>query len=308
VIVDPGFYTYNGDEAWQRYFRETRAHNTVVIDGESQSKHLGQMRWSHVAKTTHQNWVSTRSFDYVSAWHDGYRRLQSPVIHRRSIFFKKPEYWIVIDRIEGEGEHRVESFYHFAPMILHHQKESRSISSSVSEGKNLSLHFLGPDEMDIEIVEESNSSPSSGWVATHYGCKIPAPVARLSVQKRLPLVLVTVLYPFVEGGIQNPQRDIAVSWHGGAVQIVSTEFIDFYSYSKETFREGDFVSDAEMVFVRMTHQVEITDLFFVEGTFVRRGNSVLVELGQRIGSAAFRLGSGGPLTELSEPVEVRKSF
>ena len=41
LLVDPGFWTYNGSAEWHRYFRETEAHNTVVVDGRSQAEFRG---------------------------------------------------------------------------------------------------------------------------------------------------------------------------------------------------------------------------------------------------------------------------
>ena len=41
-----GTYTYSTDEQWRRYFRGTRAHNTVTIDGLDQAVQDGPMAWS----------------------------------------------------------------------------------------------------------------------------------------------------------------------------------------------------------------------------------------------------------------------
>ena len=37
VLADPGTYCYHGERAWRSYFRSTIAHNTVELDGRSQS-------------------------------------------------------------------------------------------------------------------------------------------------------------------------------------------------------------------------------------------------------------------------------
>src|SRR5206468_10664578 len=54
-------------------------------------------------------------FDVLTASHSGYMRLPQPVRHRRTICFRKdPFAWLVLDVLEGEGRHRVESFLHLA--------------------------------------------------------------------------------------------------------------------------------------------------------------------------------------------------
>ncbi len=46
VLVDPGFFCYNGDPAWEVHFRKTAAHNTVVVDGRDQAQHVSKMAWT----------------------------------------------------------------------------------------------------------------------------------------------------------------------------------------------------------------------------------------------------------------------
>src|SRR6185503_18896024 len=47
-LVDSGTFSYNLDYAWRNVFRSTRAHNTVVVDGESQSVPRDRMAWDSV--------------------------------------------------------------------------------------------------------------------------------------------------------------------------------------------------------------------------------------------------------------------
>ena len=60
ILVDPGFYTYNGDEQWHRYFRETEAHNTIVVDGCSQAEYRGRLKWSHAPDTKLHHAITTK--------------------------------------------------------------------------------------------------------------------------------------------------------------------------------------------------------------------------------------------------------
>ena len=45
VLADPGTYCYHGEPAWRSYFRSTIAHNTVELDGQSQSGDGGPFLW-----------------------------------------------------------------------------------------------------------------------------------------------------------------------------------------------------------------------------------------------------------------------
>ncbi len=90
LLVDPGFWTYNGTAEWHRYFRETEAHNTVVVDGRSQAEFRGRLKWSHAPQAEAHEWITLGALDYADGSHSGYQRLSSPVTHRRTVVFLKP--------------------------------------------------------------------------------------------------------------------------------------------------------------------------------------------------------------------------
>src|SRR3569623_1954483 len=52
VLVDFGTYLYGSGGAWRRWIRSTPAHNTLNIEGESQSIMSGAFNWSHKALAT----------------------------------------------------------------------------------------------------------------------------------------------------------------------------------------------------------------------------------------------------------------
>jgi len=190
VLADSGFYIYNGDREWCDYFHRTQAHNTIVIDGEDQSNHLGGMKWNYVAQAKCGGWLSTPEFDYVVGSHDGYVR-RSGVIHRRTIyFFKNPVRWVIIDRLEGEGEHLVESYFHFAPDVdveldLNTGMVSMMLSSA-GEFKKLTLKPIPNVWNSIELRKAEDSSPF-GWIGQSYGMKAPASVVCYKSELLIPV-------------------------------------------------------------------------------------------------------------------------
>jgi hypothetical protein len=46
MLIDPGTYRYNGVPRWRKYFKGTRAHNTVIIDDQDQAFQETGFIWS----------------------------------------------------------------------------------------------------------------------------------------------------------------------------------------------------------------------------------------------------------------------
>jgi hypothetical protein len=114
LLVDPGTFTYHYDPLWREYFRGTSAHNTVTVDGQSQSVADGPFMWSRKAETTVLRWESTAHGAVLEAAHNGYERLPDPVNHRRTLALDKGVL-SVVDELAGRMSHAVEWRLHLAP-------------------------------------------------------------------------------------------------------------------------------------------------------------------------------------------------
>ncbi|MDB5100935.1 MAG: Heparinase N-terminus [Cyanobacteria bacterium RYN_339] len=115
VIVDPGTYVYHAEPAWRSYFRSTRAHNTVSVDGEEQSVARGPFLWGRrQAKAAVACWEPSSAGGKLVAHHDGYTRLPGRVMHGRA--FELVDGRLAIeDTLEGTGQHQIEWRLHFSP-------------------------------------------------------------------------------------------------------------------------------------------------------------------------------------------------
>lgn len=117
-IVDPGTYVYSADLQMRHAFRSTAYHSTVRIDGEEQNTIDVQTPFviGNEAKPRVLAWGSGGGGDGVVAEHYGYRRLPSPVTHRRTVTFdQKERAWLVEDEFIGDGSHEFEVYFHLAP-------------------------------------------------------------------------------------------------------------------------------------------------------------------------------------------------
>jgi hypothetical protein len=207
LLTDCGVYSYHMGDDWRNYFRGTRAHNTIVVDGQDQSVLVGGRDVGCVAQATLHEWFSNAYFDFVGGAHDGYRRLPQAVTHRREVLFVKSEYWMVVDLLEGQGEHRFELNFHLMPQAKFTlDAERKALYTQNGEGANIVIVPLQPDGLDVEVVTGA-TEPLQGWVSFYSGQKVPAPVLCYSKTAHAPTAFQTVLYPCPPGAL--PRVEVA---------------------------------------------------------------------------------------------------
>ena len=112
VLVDRGVLEYSG--ATRDRFRSTAMHSTVEVDGEDQCRFVGSFRALDLPRAAGEL-EKLEGAVVVRAWHDGYRRLADPVVHRRVVVWLGEGGIVVVDRLEAAGPHAVCSSAHLAP-------------------------------------------------------------------------------------------------------------------------------------------------------------------------------------------------
>jgi len=187
LLVDPGTYSYNRGAAWRRYFRSTRAHNTVTVDGLDQAVQESAFMWSCpydtrlVASSGSQVDVVGR----ILMRHDGYRRIN--VIHWRAVLLKRNGLVLVWDRLEGQGEHEFELNWHLGSKLLSSGPDGDELAFGndyriVVQGGRSSLH---KGEID----------PPSGWQSHCYGVMTAIATLRATWRGRPPHEFATFIMP-----------------------------------------------------------------------------------------------------------------
>lgn len=155
VVVDAGVHDYEPSEA-RSYARSTRAHNTVEVDGKEQSEVWGVFRVARRAKPIKAilKKVDKNRVLFEGA-HDGYHRIPGRVTHQRRIEYESNKAWTIIDELQGNGKHQVESFIHLAPdLCLHREFDGVMDVCDADSGAELAQIVL-PDNLQAEIIESS---------------------------------------------------------------------------------------------------------------------------------------------------------
>jgi len=171
VFVDPGTYDYFRYPAWRAYFRSTRAHNTLVVDGFDQSVMLGPFLWGTRAHARCIAWEPRIQGGKVVGEHDGYTRLTDPVLHRRTLELDERSRILTIrDDIVSRGSHEIAAFFHLAEGAVVSAERANRYRISVDGG---TVTLEADARLAVEALTGSNE-PIGGWVSRGYHRKSPS--------------------------------------------------------------------------------------------------------------------------------------
>ncbi len=165
ILVDPGTYDYFSYPEWREYFRSTRAHNTVRVDGQDQSEMLGLFLWGRRANAQCVMWQPSDDGGRVAGEHDGYVCLPDPVTHRRTLELDGAQRSLVVrDDIIARDRHEIEVFFHLA---------EHCTATPADENRFLIDAGVGTVtlEMDSRLaaqVFQGSEDPIGGWVSRGY--------------------------------------------------------------------------------------------------------------------------------------------
>ena len=222
LINDPSIYQYKQDE-WEPYWRSSRGHSSVMIDGKGQNRRL--LPRPEPRPDPDATWITSAGFDYAAGWfkegyalrlsglYQGDRReaelasVDQSLQHRRAILFIKGEYAVLSDWIVGSGPHQVEQIFHLAPVVESPSEEGVGPGSyTVERGNvvrttdagltNLAIIPVAGERLGLR-VETGQENPVVGWTALYKKC--PSPDVTYSLAAPLPLVLTDLLLPLRPG-------------------------------------------------------------------------------------------------------------
>jgi uncharacterized heparinase superfamily protein len=193
VIVDSGATGYEPG-MWRDYFRSTRAHNTVSVDGAEQSELWGSGGVAAYAEVGPVRWLVREGLVYFEATHDGFARLAPGLLHTRRIFFLPGRFWCVCDEIRGTGAHDVESYVHFHPDVrIDVACNERTAFQAKWPGGT--MRIVPFETQSVELTAGTLDGVPRGWYSPGLGKADPASLLVLRGQGELPLTLGYLLLP-----------------------------------------------------------------------------------------------------------------
>lgn len=188
-LVDPGTYVYHRMPQWRDYFRSTRAHNCVVVDGRDQSIMCGPFMWLDHAKA----WIESQHDESpmrqcVKGSHDGYDLIG--VRHRREVRVDVDiKEIVVIDELDGSGSHDIESWFQCAPDIEVKIQNSGNILTLSNSLCHQMITMHTDSALAWRVIRGQQKPVIAGWYSKQLDDKEPSPAicgsARLTLPARL---------------------------------------------------------------------------------------------------------------------------
>ncbi len=224
LIVDPGRHLYDNSEAsYIPYLRTTQAHSTIVVDGEGQNSRAKRDTWIAKAPGSLTFSMSEGEVRASSAYDLGYGSDNAiAVVHQREIVFVQEKFWMVFDRVVGEGEHTLESRFHFYPGDV-----AVEGSRAMTQYDDANVLLWSSSDWDDVHVEKGQENPRSGWYSASYSLIEPAPCLSLFCQTILPFTSATLLLPYQGQKVPHVQfeahdRGATVRLNGETIDVQTT--------------------------------------------------------------------------------------
>jgi len=270
MLIDPGTACYTIDAVRRDRFRSSAMHNTVTIDGRSQSTPDGPFHWSHTADASVTRWRVDDAFDYFDGSHAGYDGL----VHRRHVLALHRDVLIVADLVDGSGRHEAAVHWHLHPRWT-------------AAAAHRSIVLTGPHCVRAFVTRggtrlfHGDGATGLGWMSPAYGRIDPTTTIRITHEGEAPFWMATV---FDLSAAQDVDAVDAVPVWAEAgtlarsvgLRISRASSIDYLliaepesSHPRTTWRIAEFETDAHMVFVRTASERQAAWVAIVDGSTVR---------------------------------------
>jgi hypothetical protein len=292
---------------WHNYCYSSLAHNVVIVDGLSQARAaFGKEHPWIVDEPRSNDWHSDEVFDlawgFLDAkwtpyeewvgWSNKFGREAAVELasFRRDICFVKNSYWIISDRLVGEGEHNYQQLFHLRPDRTAEVLDDRSAGSVDADRPNIVLIQADPVPAQVIVGREG---PPQGWVAVKHGEMAPAPCISFEQTATGGAIYDTVVLPLDAGAERalTVERVTVIDADGNAIpaadvcalKITTADGTDYYindlrqdeigPANGRVKSAGPIRTNARAAVVRMDREGNVVAASAVGGAFVNVGEA-----------------------------------
>jgi len=264
LLIDPGTYEYVGEGPERNQFRGTALHNTLRINNKDQAEPSpAPFAWTTRFRAQAEQWIAGESFDFFVGSHDGYQRLPSSAVHRRWVIGLKAGIFLVRDRVEGEGEHRLDVSWHLAQDL---QLQAEGLFRFKNSAQGLAMLTVAGHDWSEEVHK-------GAWSPV-YGQQRTATVFNFGTTATLPAEFATLLMPLEEAYaaagtlkvLQEPQQTSFVRVYIFESETREVRF--YFGEAGQPWNSRAVASDAEFVCISRSRVGGDPDVILCNGSYV----------------------------------------
>ncbi|MCL2743523.1 MAG: heparinase II/III family protein [Planctomycetaceae bacterium] len=177
LMPDSGCYIYSGDPENRRWFRQTKIHQTLTLDGKNTAY-----------APRHLYWQTDDNLDVLVVENAGYPDLT----HRRAVFFVDKKYFVIVDEAIGKGKGVAAIHFQLAPGEAVLDADNQTARTAFKDGWNVLVQNVMPKDAKMEEEE--------GQISYVYTKKEPRPAFRFSVPKtdETGIRYITIVAPYTK--------------------------------------------------------------------------------------------------------------
>lgn len=186
LTPDSGSFIYSGDPEGRAWFRQSKVHQTLTLDGKNINYAPKLLLWKPGEK-----------HDILVVENQNYEGMA----HRRAVIFYNKSFFILVDEAIGRENGLLDLNFQLAPGKVSIDKENHSVQTLFENGYNLSIKAHETTKLGLNEKE--------GQVSFIYTIKEPRPAFSFSKEwdnKKNGVRFITSLVPFQ--GEEAPQLEI----------------------------------------------------------------------------------------------------
>lgn len=190
ILVDSGCCNYD-DPQLVKWYRTSKAHNTVLIDGKSDEATSTDRLWApkRITENHITDWMENDSYTFCRMVSPATETVNSSVAWSRSLALVKNQFLVLHDCFVSEDEHNYELLFHFPPVPVASDDHNKTIRVF---DKN-PMAVIPADSKRIESL-----TISEGLVSIK-GVNTSAPMATLQFKGKGTVHSVIVFMPQADG-------------------------------------------------------------------------------------------------------------
>ena len=250
LIVDPACGIY-GQPVHRLVDKAPQTHNAIMIDGVGQEVASTPGRPSVFEEPIH-SWVTNSVFD--AAW--GRYDFPGGRGHSRIVWSAKPDYFLIVDTLHGDGVHQVRQNFTLAPFLTPAVEDN---AARTAEADSANILILPADARPApEIVKGRTEPMHEGWVMWEDRKeRTPTPAVVYDWEAEFPASVETVLYPTPGGTTADVEvtRTRSAPDSGAVLVTVTTprgqdQFVITRSVGRHEFPDAGIGFEGRMAMVR----------------------------------------------------------